>query len=225
MSVHFLELVPADRHHRRRSGQEHRGHPQGVTDQSHRRGSNTKTAYVQDSLVSQVSFGTRSDNGAPSFKETGMRASRLPNERGMALAVAVFALVVIGALVAGDVLRGAAGAADRPERLHRCRPRRRRRGRPRSTSSSSDGEHADRRSRRGATPPAPRSRWARGSRRPDHPLTSSVWLVSAIGERKSGTKSLRPGASASSTGSTRPTSPSTPASPPSVRSPWAATRK
>src|SRR5512138_3075666 len=34
-------------------------------------------------------------------QERGMRHSKLTNERGMALAVAIFALVVIGALVAG----------------------------------------------------------------------------------------------------------------------------
>jgi hypothetical protein len=39
-------------------------------------------------------------------KETGMRGRRLPDERGIALAVAVFALVVIGALVAGTFFAG-----------------------------------------------------------------------------------------------------------------------
>jgi Tfp pilus assembly protein PilX len=39
-------------------------------------------------------------------KETGMRARRLSDERGIALAVAVFALVVIGALVAGTFFAG-----------------------------------------------------------------------------------------------------------------------
>jgi Tfp pilus assembly protein PilX len=43
---------------------------------------------------------------APSLKETGMPASRLHNERGIALAVAIFALVVIGALVAGTFFAG-----------------------------------------------------------------------------------------------------------------------
>src|SRR4051794_34525399 len=42
----------------------------------------------------------------PSLKETGMPASRLHNERGIALAVAIFALVVIGALVAGTFFAG-----------------------------------------------------------------------------------------------------------------------
>jgi Tfp pilus assembly protein PilX len=41
-----------------------------------------------------------------SFKETGMRAPRLSDERGIALAVAVFALVVIGAIVAGTFFAG-----------------------------------------------------------------------------------------------------------------------
>jgi hypothetical protein len=40
------------------------------------------------------------------FKETGMRTPRLSDERGVALAVAVFALVVIGALVAGTFFAG-----------------------------------------------------------------------------------------------------------------------
>jgi hypothetical protein len=40
------------------------------------------------------------------FKENGMRAPRLNDERGIALAVAVFALVVIGALVAGTFFAG-----------------------------------------------------------------------------------------------------------------------
>jgi hypothetical protein len=39
-------------------------------------------------------------------KETGMRANRVSNERGIALAVAVFALVVIGALVAATFFAG-----------------------------------------------------------------------------------------------------------------------
>jgi Tfp pilus assembly protein PilX len=42
----------------------------------------------------------------PSLKETGMPAPRLHNERGIALAVAIFALVVIGALVAGTFFAG-----------------------------------------------------------------------------------------------------------------------
>jgi hypothetical protein len=41
-----------------------------------------------------------------SHKEIGMRARRLTDERGIALAVAVFALVVIGALVAGTFFAG-----------------------------------------------------------------------------------------------------------------------
>jgi Tfp pilus assembly protein PilX len=41
-----------------------------------------------------------------SLKETGMRASRVSNERGIALAVAVFALVIIGALVAATFFAG-----------------------------------------------------------------------------------------------------------------------
>jgi Tfp pilus assembly protein PilX len=41
-----------------------------------------------------------------SLKETGMRAPRLSDERGIALAVAVFALVVIGAIVAGTFFAG-----------------------------------------------------------------------------------------------------------------------
>jgi hypothetical protein len=40
------------------------------------------------------------------LKEPGMRASRVVNERGVALAVAVFALVVIGALVAATFFAG-----------------------------------------------------------------------------------------------------------------------
>src|SRR3954447_19941729 len=43
---------------------------------------------------------------APLSQETGMRASPVANERGMALAVAIFALVVIGALVAGTFYAG-----------------------------------------------------------------------------------------------------------------------
>ncbi len=39
-------------------------------------------------------------------QELGMQASRVSNERGMALAVAIFALVVIGALVAGTFFAG-----------------------------------------------------------------------------------------------------------------------
>jgi hypothetical protein len=41
-----------------------------------------------------------------SVKETGMRGNRVSNERGIALAVAVFALVVIGALVAATFFAG-----------------------------------------------------------------------------------------------------------------------
>jgi hypothetical protein len=41
-----------------------------------------------------------------SDKETGMRARRLTDERGIALAVAIFAMVVIGALVAGTFFAG-----------------------------------------------------------------------------------------------------------------------
>src|SRR5919106_4115811 len=44
-------------------------------------------------------------SGSP-HKEIGMRARRLSDERGIALAVAVFALVVIGALVAGTFFAG-----------------------------------------------------------------------------------------------------------------------
>jgi Tfp pilus assembly protein PilX len=43
---------------------------------------------------------------APSGKEYGMRGPRLSDERGIALAVAIFALVVIGALVAGTFFAG-----------------------------------------------------------------------------------------------------------------------
>jgi hypothetical protein len=43
---------------------------------------------------------------APSLKESGMRESPIANERGIALAVAIFALVVIGALVAGTFYAG-----------------------------------------------------------------------------------------------------------------------
>jgi hypothetical protein len=43
---------------------------------------------------------------APSREETSMPASRVSNERGIALAVAIFALVVIGALVAGTFFAG-----------------------------------------------------------------------------------------------------------------------
>jgi hypothetical protein len=43
---------------------------------------------------------------APSGKEFGMRGPRLSDERGIALAVAIFALVVIGALVAGTFFAG-----------------------------------------------------------------------------------------------------------------------
>src|SRR4051812_33178662 len=43
---------------------------------------------------------------APSGKEFGMRGPRLSDERGIALAVAIFALVVIGLLVAGTFFAG-----------------------------------------------------------------------------------------------------------------------
>src|SRR6476620_7246333 len=43
---------------------------------------------------------------APSGKESGMRGPRLSDERGIALAVAIFALVVIGLLVAGTFYAG-----------------------------------------------------------------------------------------------------------------------
>ena len=42
-----------------------------------------------------------------------MRAPRLSDERGIALAVAIFALVVIGALVAGTFFAGPSRAAGR----------------------------------------------------------------------------------------------------------------
>jgi hypothetical protein len=42
----------------------------------------------------------------PLSKENGMPASRISNERGIALAVAIFALVVIGAIVAGTFFAG-----------------------------------------------------------------------------------------------------------------------
>jgi Tfp pilus assembly protein PilX len=42
----------------------------------------------------------------PSLKEKRMRASPVSNERGIALAVAIFALVIIGALVAGTFFAG-----------------------------------------------------------------------------------------------------------------------
>src|SRR6266508_3363086 len=43
--------------------------------------------------------------GSP-LKETGMRSPRMNDERGIALAVAIFALVVIGILVAGSFFAG-----------------------------------------------------------------------------------------------------------------------
>jgi hypothetical protein len=119
-----------------------------------------------------------------------MRASPVANERGMALAVAIFALVVIGALVAGTFYAGRLEQQTGQNGFYSVQAAEAAQGAVTqymqsqsgstltaiATGSSSSGSQVSV-GQGMATPKITR-------------LTGSVWLVSAIGERKTGTKSL-----------------------------------
>jgi hypothetical protein len=119
-----------------------------------------------------------------------MRASPVANERGMALAVAIFALVVIGALVAGTFYAGRLEQQTGQNGFYSVQAAEAAQGAATQyiqaqngttltaipTGSTSSGAQVSV-GQAVATPTITR-------------LTGSVWLVSAIGERRTGTKTL-----------------------------------
>ena len=215
VSFNFLDGT-RHRHNRPGPGQEHPGHPQ----RSHRPGHRRRKQY-QDRLRAGFAgqpgrASERAPMSAPLSQETGMRASPVANERGMALAVAIFALVVIGALVAAPSTPG--GWSSRPARTAstRCRPRRLRGGgdavRPAQDGSTLTSIAAGSYS----TGSQVTARVATAQRSPAH---QQRLAGERLGERKARhQESGRPERGQLYRLNQAPSSPSTPASPPSVRS-------
>jgi len=119
-----------------------------------------------------------------------MRASPVANERGMALAVAIFALVVIGALVAGTFYAGRLEQQTGQNGFYAVQAAEAAQGAATQYIQQQDGSTLTS-IQAGNTLTGSQVTVGQGVATPKIArLTSSVWLVSAIGERKSGTKSL-----------------------------------
>ncbi|HEU4954667.1 MAG TPA: hypothetical protein VFT28_08845 [Gemmatimonadales bacterium] len=119
-----------------------------------------------------------------------MRASPVANERGMALAVAIFALVVIGALVAGTFYAGRLEQQTGQNGFYAVQAAEAAQGAATQYIQSQSGATLTA-IQTGSSSSGSQVSVGQGVATPQITrLTGSVWLVSAIGERKTGTKSL-----------------------------------
>ncbi len=120
-----------------------------------------------------------------------MRASPVANERGMALAVAIFALVVIGALVAGTFYAGRLEQQTGQNGFYAVQASEAAQGAMTQYVQSYNGATLTALPIGGATTQGSQVSIGDGVATPSITrLTSNVWLVSAVGSRKAGTKTL-----------------------------------
>ena len=120
-----------------------------------------------------------------------MRASPVANERGMALAVAIFALVVIGALVAGSFYAGRLEQQTGQNGFYAVQAAEAAQGALTQYVQSYNGSTMTAMTAGGSSTYGSQVTVGDGVATPAITrLTSSVWLVSAVGARKAGTKTL-----------------------------------
>jgi hypothetical protein len=123
-------------------------------------------------------------------KESDMRASPVANERGMALAVAIFALVVIGALVAGTFYAGRLEQQTGQNGFYSLQAAEAAQGGLTSTIQAQTGATLTA-IQAGVTTNYAAVTVGQGVATPSiKRLTSSVWLVQSIGSRSNAGKTL-----------------------------------